>query len=76
MEPNVIAAFDKLVLRKRSTIETIDGRLKNIFIPEHSRHRPLTILMVNAAACLAACSCQEKKPSPNLRNQGLLPLTQ
>jgi hypothetical protein len=76
MKPRVLAAFDKLVLRKRSIIETINDQLKNIFNLEHSRHRSLTNFVVNALACLVAYSYQEKKPSLNLRRQDLLPLIQ
>ena len=36
MKPKVIAAFDKLILRKRSIIETINDQLKNIFTLEHN----------------------------------------
>jgi len=60
MKPKVIAAFDKLVLRKRSIIETINDQLKNIFDLEHSRHRSLTNYFVNAVAGLIAYSYQEK----------------
>lgn len=76
MKPKVIAAFDKLILRKRSLIETINDQLKNIFTLEHSRHRSITNLIVNTIACLVAYSYQEKKPSLNLRHQDLLPLIQ
>jgi hypothetical protein len=76
MKPKVIAAFDKLILRKRSLIETINDQLKNIFTLEHSRHRSMTNLIVNVIACLVAYSYQEKKPSLNLRHQDLLPLVQ
>jgi len=48
MKPRVIAAFDKLILRKRSIIETINDQLKNIFSLEHSRHRSLINFLVNA----------------------------
>jgi hypothetical protein len=44
MKPRVLAAFDKLVLRKRSLIETINDQLKNIFVLEHSRHRSLVTM--------------------------------
>lgn len=44
MKPRVLAAFDKLVLRKRSIIETINDQLKNIFVLEHSRHRSLVTM--------------------------------
>ena len=74
MKPRVIAAFDALLLRKRSIIETINDQLKNIFQLEHSRHRSLTNYMINIVACLVAYSYQEKKPALNLRREDLLPL--
>ena len=66
MKPRVLAAFDKLLLRKRSIIETINDQLKNIFDLEHSRHRSLTNYMINVVASLVAYSYQEKKPSLNI----------
>lgn len=72
MKARVLAAFDKLVLRKRSIIETINDQLKNVFNLEHSRHRSLTNFAVNVVACLIAYSYQEKKPSLNIRRQDLL----
>lgn len=51
MKPRVLAAFDALLLRKRSIIETINDQLKNIFQLEHSRHRSLTNYMINIVAC-------------------------
>ena len=74
MKPRVMAAFDAILLRKRSIIETINDQLKNIFQLEHSRHRSLTNYMINAVACLVAYSYQEKKPALNLRREDLLPL--
>jgi hypothetical protein len=74
MKPRVIAAFDKLMLRKRSIIETINDQLKNIFSLEHSRHRSLINFLVNAIACLVAYSYQTQKTSLKLRQQDLLPL--
>ena len=74
MKPRVMAAFDAILLRKRSIIETINDQLKNIFQLEHSRHRSLTNYMINAVACLVAYSYQEKKPALNLKRDDLLPL--
>jgi hypothetical protein len=64
MKPKVIAAFDKLILRKRSLIETINDPLKNIFSLEHSRHRSLINFLVNATASLVAYSYPPKKNFP------------
>ncbi len=55
-----IAAFDKLILRKRSIIETINDQLKNVLILEHSRHRSLINFLMNAIASLVAYSYQTK----------------
>lgn len=74
MKPRVLAAFDKLLLRQRSIIETVNDQLKNIFDLEHSRHRSLANYMVNAIASLIAYSYQEKKPSLNIRRKDLIPL--
>lgn len=63
MKPKVLAALDKLLLRKRSIIETINDQLKNSFSLEHSRHRSLFNFLVNALAALIAYSYQPKKPS-------------
>ncbi len=66
MKPVVRGDFDKMLLRKRSLIETIHDQLNNISQLEHSRHRSLTGLMLNLVAALVACSCQPNQPSLNL----------
>jgi hypothetical protein len=75
MKNQYIDEFDKVLLRKRSIIETINGQLKNIFDLEHSRHRSLPNYLANVVACLVAYSYQEKKPALNLRDvDSLLPM--
>ena len=74
MKPKIIALFDKILLRKRSIIETINDPLKNISQLEHSRHRSLTNCMINVVAGLLAYSYQEKRPSLNIRADVLLTL--
>ena len=68
--------FDKLMLRKRALIETINDQLKNISQIEHTRHRSATNFMVNLVAGLVAYTHQPKKPSlnltPNQENQLVL----
>lgn len=54
---------DKLLLRKRSIIETINDQLKNISQIEHSRHRSFTNFLLNLLAGLTAYCLQPKKPS-------------
>lgn len=73
MKAQAIGAFDQLMRRKRSLIETINDQLKNIFDLEHSCHRSLFNYLSNIVVCLAAYSYQEKKPALNLRDADLLP---
>ena len=54
---------DKILLRKRSVIETINDQLKkNIAQAEHSRHRSFVNFITNLVASLIAYSFKEKKP--------------
>jgi hypothetical protein len=73
MKPQALDAFDKVLLRKRSIIETINDQLKNIGDLEHSRHRSLSNYLSNIIACLVAYTYQEKKPALNLRDVDWLP---
>lgn len=73
MKNYLMPLADKLMLRKRSIIETINDQLKNISQIEHSRHRSFTNFLVNLVAGLLAYCFQEKKPS--LRIDALLPAT-
>ncbi len=54
---------DKILLRKRSIIETINDELKNICQIEHSRHRSFTNFIANIISALIAYSFFPKKPS-------------
>jgi Transposase DDE domain len=63
MQPRLLPLLDKILLRKRTLIETVNDQLKNICQLEHSRHRSLTNGVVNVLAALIAYTYQEKKPS-------------
>jgi hypothetical protein len=63
----LLPLFDKLLLRKRSIIETVNDQLKNISQIEHSRHRSPFNFFVNLMAGLVAYTFREKKPSLNIR---------
>ena len=63
MKNKLMPLADKLLLRKRSIIETINDQLKNISQIEHSRHRSFTNFLVNLLAGLLAYCFQKKKPS-------------
>jgi hypothetical protein len=54
---------DKILLRKRAVIESVNDILKNICRVEHSRHRSVVNFMVNLLAALLAYSFRTHKPS-------------
>lgn len=64
---------DKILLRKRSVIETVNDELKNICQIEHSRHRSFENFITNLIAGLIAYSFFPKKPAikyqPHKTNQ-------
>lgn len=63
MKPRLVRLNDKLLLRKRVLIETVNDQLKNISQIEHSRHRSPANFLVNVLAGLIAYCHQPKKPS-------------
>lgn len=66
MKNRLMPLTDKLLLRKRSIIETINDQLKNISQIEHTCHRSVSNFLVNLVAGLIAYGHQPKKPSLNL----------
>lgn len=62
MKPKLLNAFDKIMLRKRAVIESVNDQLKNISQIEHSRHRSPFNFAVNLVAGLIAYSLQPLKP--------------
>ena len=75
MKNRLMSLMDKLLLRKRSIIETINDQLKNISQIDHTRHRSVNNFLVNLVAGLIAYTHQPKKPSLNLSREdsALLP---
>lgn len=63
MKNKMLPLMDKLLLRKRSVIETVNDQLKNIAQIEHTRHRSPVNFMVNLVAGLISYTHQPKKPS-------------
>src|SRR5690554_1005344 len=63
MNNSLMSLHDKILLRKRSVIETVNDELKNICQIEHSRHRSFVNFVVNLIAGLLAYSFKEKKPA-------------
>jgi hypothetical protein len=65
MKNRLMPLMDKLLLRKRSVIETVNDQLKNMCDVEHSRHRSPTNFFANLVAGLIRYSYFDKKPSIN-----------
>ena len=63
MKGAMMSGSDKLLLRKRAIIETVNDELKNIAQVEHSRHRCFDNFMVNLLGALAAYCFFPKKPT-------------
>ena len=55
MKGALMSVSDKLLLRKRAIIETVNDELKNIAQVEHSRHRSFGNFVVNLLGGIAAC---------------------
>lgn len=62
MKQQLMPLWDKLMLRKRFIIETVNDHLKNNEQIEHSRHRSITNFSVNLLTGLIAYQLQPKKP--------------
>lgn len=63
MKNMLMCAEDKILLRKRAVIETVNDELKNIAQIEHSRHRSFNNFIVNILSAIAAYCFFPKKPS-------------
>lgn len=74
MKNSLMSVADKILLRKRALIETVNDELKNIAQIEHSRHRSFNNFIANALAAIAAYCFFEKKPAidVNFINDGQL----
>ena len=57
---------DRIMLRKRSTIETVNDELKNVCHIEHTRHRSIENFLTNLIAALIAYQLMPKKPTMNI----------
>ncbi|WP_228005795.1 IS982 family transposase [Xenorhabdus sp. BG5] len=63
MKALVLDEWDKIMLKKRFIIETINGQLKTLSQIEHSRHRSITGFLLTVLSGLIAYCLKEKKPS-------------
>jgi hypothetical protein len=63
MKNRLMNFHDRIMLRKRSIIETINDELKNICEVEHTRHRAMHNFVMNLISALAAYCFFDKKPA-------------
>jgi hypothetical protein len=75
MKNCLMTMYDKIMLRKRSVIETVNDELKNICQLEHSRHRSFTNFIVNMIAGLIAYDFLPKKPSISFQTKASFQLS-
>lgn len=67
MNNSLMSIVDKILLRKRALIETVNDKLKNIAQIEHSWHRSFNNFIANALAAIAAYCFLEKKPTIDIK---------
>ena len=67
MKGALMSVSDKLLLRKRAIIETVNDELKNIAQVEHSRHRCFDNFIVNMLGAIVAYYMFPKKPCINVQ---------
>lgn len=67
MKGALMSVSNKLLLRKRAIIETVNDELKNIAQMEHSRHWCFENLIVNTLGAIAAYCNFPQKPCINLQ---------
>jgi DDE family transposase len=66
MKNKLLPLWDKLLLRKRTLIESVGEQLKHVCQIAHTRHRSVHNPFVHTFAALVAYSWQERKPSLHL----------
>ena len=72
MKNKLMPLIDRILLRKRAIIESVNDQLKNLCQIEHTRHRSVNNFMVNIVGALIDYSLQEKNPSLNLNAKQLI----
>ena len=66
MKNRLMDVHDKIMLRKRSMIETINDMLKNVAQIVHTHHRSISNFIVNLLAGMAAYAFYDTRPSINM----------
>ena len=66
MKNSLMNIYDKICLRKRAVIETVNDELKNICQIEHTRHRSVDNFVTNLVSALIEYNFMPKKPQMNI----------
>lgn len=66
MKNSLMNLYDKLLLRKRAVIESVNDELKNICQIEQTRHSSVDNFATNLVAGLIAYNLLPRKPSMNI----------
>ena len=72
MKNKLMNIYDKMLLKKRGVIESVNNILKNTCMLEHSRHRSVCNFFVNIFSSLSAYTFLENKPSIRCLNKSLI----
>ena len=67
----LVPLIERILLRKRAIIESVNDQLKNICQVQHTRHRSIHNFMVNLLSGLIAYTYHPIKPSLDLEVKGL-----
>ena len=65
MKQRLMPLYDRIMLRKRSVIESVNDMLKNVAQIVHTRHRSVHNFLMNLLAALGAYCFFTEKPSVN-----------
>ncbi|WP_204150051.1 IS982 family transposase, partial [Leptolyngbya sp. CCY15150] len=76
MKNSLMPLLDKVLLRKRLIIETVNEQLKHLCQIEHSRHRSPFNFLVNLVSGLIAYAYHPNKPSLGIPDDELKALSQ
>ena len=66
MKNSLMGLHDKILLRKRAVIETVNDELKNICQIDHTSHRSVNNFAANLLAGMITYNLMSKKPSLNI----------
>ena len=72
MKNSLMSLYDKILLRKRAVVETVNDELKNICQIDHTGHRSVNNFAANLPAGMIAYNLMPKKPSMEIIDKSRL----